>query len=239
MSLFFVACAPSNPPSANEIIEKSIAAYGWNQREFKMIFDFRAYQYELVRQPDFYSYQRTTTKEGVTLRDVMTSEIKLERFKDNLPVSLQDSLVKVYSNSLNSVMYFFQLPRPLKDPAVRSVFLGTTFFSEKPYWTLKVRFNEVGGGEDFQDEYRYWIDPESGHIDYLAYNYHTDGGGTRFRKAKNRRKKEGFVFQDYINYKTEKKFTSLDSLPLFFKMGKLIEVSQIENENIQVFLPKQ
>jgi hypothetical protein len=97
----------------------------------------------------------------------------------------------------------------------------------------------VGGGEDFQDEYRYWIDPESGHIDYLAYNYRTDGGGTRFRKAKNRRKKEGFVFQDYTNFKPEKKFTPLDSLPFLFEMGKLIEVSQIENENIQVFLPKQ
>ena len=53
------------------------------------------------------------------------------------------------------------------------------------------------------------------------------------------RKKEGFVFQDYINFKPEKKITPLDSLPLLFEMGNLIEVSQIENENIQVFLPKQ
>ena len=74
----------------------------------------------------------------------------------------------------------------------------------------------MGGGEDFQDEYRYWIDPESGHIDYLAYNYHTDGGGTRFRKAKNRRKKEGFVFQDYINFKPEKKNYSLGFATLTF-----------------------
>jgi len=237
--VFLAACTPSQSPTANQVIEKSIAAHGWNKQEFKLVFDFRAYQYELVRKPGFYSYQRTTTKEGVSFRDVMTSETKLERFKDSLPVPLQDSLVNVYSNSLNSVMYFFQLPKPLKDAAVIPEFLGTTILLKKPYWTLKVRFNEAGGGEDFQDEYRYWIDPESGQIDYLAYNYHTDGGGTRFRRAKNRKKQQGFVFQDYTNFKPQKKFTPLDSLPFLFEMGKLIEVSQIENKNIKVYLPKQ
>ncbi|MDA9038383.1 deoxyribose-phosphate aldolase, partial [Flavobacteriaceae bacterium] len=123
------------------------------------------------------------------------------------------------------------------DPAVISEFIGTTTIYEKSYWTLKVRFSEDGGGEDFQDEYRYWIDPDTGYIHYLAYNYLTDGGGVRFRRAKNIRKEKGFVFQNYTNYKPHKKYTALDSLPLLFEMGKLIEISQIENKNIQVLLP--
>ena len=234
---YLMACAPSNEPTAAQIIQKSITAYGWDQQEFKTVFDFRDYQYELIRKPGFYSYQRTTTKKGITIQDVMTSQKKLQRFQDGSPIELKDSLIHVYSNSLNSVMYFFQLPKPLKDPAVISEFIGTTTIYEKSYWTLKVRFSEDGGGEDFQDEYRYWIDPDTGYIHYLAYNYLTDGGGVRFRRAKNIRKEKGFVFQNYTNYKPHKTYTALDSLPLLFEMGKLIEISQIENKNIQVLLP--
>ena len=89
LSVFLAACTPSQSPTANQVIEKSIAAHGWNKQEFKLVFDFRAYQYELVRKHGFYSYQRTTTKEGVSFRDVLTSETKLERFEGISPVTTQ------------------------------------------------------------------------------------------------------------------------------------------------------
>jgi hypothetical protein len=60
----------------------------------------------------------------------------------------------------------------------------------------------------------------------------TDGGGTRFRKAINKRKIKGFLFQDYINYKSREKFANLDSLPVLFQQGELNELSLIENKNI-------
>ena len=68
----------------------------------------------------------------------------------------------------------------------------------------------------------------------MAYNYLTDGGGTRFRKAKNIRENNGFIFQDYTNLRPVKKITSLDSLPILYEKGKLILVSEIENKNIKV-----
>ena len=71
-------------------------------------------------------------------------------------------------------------------------------------------------------------------LDYLAYNYLTDGGGTRFRKAKNLRKIKGFLFQDYINYKPQVKISSLDSLPHLFEKDSLEILSIIENKNIKV-----
>ena len=43
---YLMACAPSNEPTAAQIIQKSITAYGWDQQEFKTVFDFRDYQYE-------------------------------------------------------------------------------------------------------------------------------------------------------------------------------------------------
>ena len=131
-------------------------------------------------------------------------------------------------------MYFFQLPRPLKDPAVVSDFLGEKIILDKAYWTVRIKFKEKDGGKDFQDEYRYWVNKVNGQIDYLAYNFLTDGGGTRFRKAKNVIEKDGFVFQDYTNFKPKKKFISLDSLPLLYEQDKLIVVSEIENLNIKV-----
>ena len=48
----------------SHIINKSIEAHGWDQDDFSIVFDFRDYQYELKRKNKFYSFQRTTKKEG-------------------------------------------------------------------------------------------------------------------------------------------------------------------------------
>ena len=189
----------------------------------------------MIKKPSFYSYQRTKSIEGICIIDVMTSKNRLRRYKNDRPVKLNDSIIELYSNSLNSVMYFFQLPNPLKDDAVISEVLGTTKIFGKKYWSVKVLFNQSGGGKDFKDEYRYWIDQESHLIAFLAYNYLTDGGGTRFRIATNYRKHGGILFQDYINYKPKLRFISLDSLPILLEKGNLIEISKIKNKNIMVF----
>ena len=233
MYIFLLSCS-SEYSKEKQIIEKSMQVYGWNQKEFSIVFDFRDYKYKLTRKPNFFSYQRSILREGVLIKDVMTSNTKLKRYLDEIPLKLSDSLKDIYSNSLNSVMYFFQLPRPLNDPAVIANYKGEKTISNKVYWALEVKFQEKDGGKDFQDEFRYWIDPKSGHIDYLAYSYLTEGGGTRFREAKNVRENNGFIFQDYTNFRPVKKFTSLDSLPILYERGKLILVSEIENKNIKV-----
>jgi len=164
----------------------------------------------------------------------MTSNDPLKRYLDDVSTQLSDSIQRVYSNSLNAVMYFFQLPKPLQDAAVIKEINGSIIVNDKSYWSIKVTFQKDGGGEDFQDEYRYWINQETYEVDFLAYNYQTDGGGTRFRKAINRREIDGFLFQDYENYKPSKKFEPLDSLPVLFEQGYLKQVSLIRNKNIRV-----
>ena len=232
--LILVSCSNSSDISTSHIINKSIEAHGWDQDDFSIVFDFRDYQYELKRKNKFYSFQRTTKKEGNVVKDLMSSNKKLMRFINNKSVELSDSMTNVFSNSLNSVMYFFQLPRPLKDQAVITKYLGLAKIFNEKYWTIKVTFKENGGGKDYQDEFRYWININNGQIDYLAYNYITEGGGTRFRQAVNKQSKKGFIFQDYINFKPKVKFISLDSLPIFFEAGNLIKVSNIKNKNIRV-----
>ena len=232
--LILVSCSNSSHISTSQIINKSIKAHGWDQDDFSIVFDFRDYQYELKRKNKFYSFQRTTKKEGNVVKDLMSSKKKLKRFINDKSVELSDSMTNVFSNSLNSVMYFFQLPRPLKDQAVITKYLGLAKIFNEKYWTIKVTFKENGGGKDFQDEFRYWININNGQIDYLAYNYLTEGGGTRFRQAVNKQLNQGFIFQDYINFKPNVKFVSLDSLPILFEAGNLIKVSNIKNKNIRV-----
>ena len=85
-----------------------------------------------------------------------------------------------------------------------------------------------------QDVYYYWIHQESYLIDYLAYSFQNDGGGTRFRKAVNRRNIDGVIFQDYENYRPVEKFVPLESLPDLFIQNQLILVSHILKENISM-----
>ena len=231
---YLIACSQSNTITSDQIIEQSISACGWNQKEFSISFDFRDYTYKLIRKPFFYSYQRSKLIEGTPFLDIMTSKDQLKRYKNNRLLKLNDSITNLYSNSLNSVMYFFQLPLILRDDAVISELLGTTIILGKTYWTIKINFNQVSGGEDFQDEYRYWIDQENNQITFFAYNYLTDGGGVRFREARNIRNINGFLFQDYVNYKSKDKITPLDSLPILFEKKKLEIVSVIENKKIKV-----
>lgn len=232
--LFFLSCQSPKSENAQEIIQKALHQSGFDKSSFSVDFDFRNYHYTFIRKPSFYSFSRSTIQKDVEVKDVMTSSKPLQRFIDGKMILLSDSLQRVYSNSLNSVMYFFQLPKPLQDTAAINELVGAVVIHGDTYWTLKVTFKEEGGGEDFQDEYRYWINQKNHEIDYLAYNYLTDGGGTRFRRAVNKRKIEGIFFQDYVNYKPFQKFEQLDSLPSLFEQEELQQVSLIENKNIRV-----
>ncbi|MGA0444143.1 MAG: DUF6503 family protein [Flavobacteriaceae bacterium] len=229
-----IGCNLNETPTSKELIQRVIEVSGWDHPALEMEFDFRDYHYFLKRQSNGYVYKRMIQKEGVLQVDEMSNLYPLQRTLAGTPIKLSDSLQQLYTNSLNSVLYFFQLPLPLSDEAVISELVGEELIEGSSYWNVKVSFQEYGGGEDFQDEYRYWIHKETLTIDYLAYNYQTSGGGTRFRKTIHPRNIEGFRFQNYINFKPITKFPSLDSLPRWFEEGKLEEVSRIENLNIKV-----
>ena len=232
--LILLACKDVNDITAEEIINKSIEISGFNKNEINISFDFRAYHYEFFRKDFYFTYARTTIKDGKKIRDEMSPSKGLQRFIDSEPESLTDSLAMVYSNSLNSVMYFLQLPKPLLDDAVHSELLGEIKIEEATYWTIKVYFSEEGGGQDYQDEYRYWINQDTYEIDYLAYNYNAEGGGIRFRKAINKKRVKGILFQDYQNFRPSNKFEPLDNLPQIYEEGLLSQISLIENKNITV-----
>ena len=232
--LLSFACQSPKEKKVEEIINTAVVNSGFDSAIFSVNFDFRDHHYSLKQKPSFYFFSRSIIQKEVEVKDLMTSNQPLKRYLDGVPIKISDSIRGVYSNSLNSVMYFFQLPKPLQDPSVIKVLMSSIEINGYSYWTIKVTFKEEGGGEDYQDEYRYWINQNNYEIDFLAYNYQSDGGGTRFRRAINKRKINGMFFQDYENYKPFQIFEQLDNLPKLFEQGNLELISLIENKNIIV-----
>ncbi len=96
-------------------------------------------------------------------------------------------------------IYLGLLPFRLRDPAVTARYLGEETLDGEPYHRVEVTFEQEGGGRDWQDRYLYWFHTEGGTLDYFAYRYTMGEGGTRFRRAVNRRTVDGILVQDYEN----------------------------------------
>lgn len=225
-------CAQKKILLTQEIVDKSIEAHGHKKfEELHLEFTFREYQYIIHRDAIQTIYSRQTIIDSQTIRDVYPTNDKLVRYVNGQAIELSDSIVDLYQNSLNSVMYFMELPHKLNDPTVIKDYKGEKWIDGKNYHSILVTFDANDAHEDI---YYYWINKETYLIDYFAYSFQNDGGGTRFRKAINRRKINSILFQDYENYRPEEKFVPLESLPKLLDENKLILVSEIVKENISV-----
>jgi hypothetical protein len=170
---------------------------------------------------------------GNVISDILNNETFTRTINGEVQ-NLPDSIANKYSNSVNSVAYFFMLPDGLNDPAVNKELTGTVKIKGQSYHQLKVWFDEQGGGKDHQDIFMFWINEKTNLIDYLAYSYETSGGGVRFREVIERHLVGEFTFQDYNNYGFEDAEYPLSDLPLALEDGSLPLLSEIRNENIQL-----
>jgi hypothetical protein len=230
--------AAAAAPGAQEIVDAAIARHGGERYADSQIeFRFRERDYRAWRQGWRWHYTRSyTDTAGHHLRDLLSSG-GLIREIDGQPVSLSAKDSSAYANSVNSVLYFALLPYFLNDEAVIKEYDRAVEIKGQPYHRLRVSFREEGGGKDYDDEYLYWFHRDSLTLDYLAYSYHTDGGGQRFREAFNPRTVNGIRFADYRNYKPQAKGARLEQLDSLFQQGELEQLSLIENENIRVQHP--
>ncbi|MEM9686700.1 MAG: DUF6503 family protein, partial [Bacteroidota bacterium] len=71
-------------------------------------------------------------------------------------------------------------------------------------------------------------------MDYLAYEFHVNGGGLRFREAYNIRTVNGIRFVDYNNFKPKTKNTNIYDLDNSFENGELELLSEIILEDVEV-----
>jgi len=219
--------------NAQQIVDKAIAVAGGELYDTSDIsFTFRDRTYEVSHSSKKRILKRILITDTSKVVDIKTGN-KFQRFINDTLVDLHDSLANKYGNSVNSVHYFASLPYGLNDPAVKKELLGEVSLKGSDYYKLKVTFSQEGGGDDYDDIYVYWINKATWKADYLAYEFHVDGGGMRFREAYNERYLKGLRFVDYKNYKPKDKgsIIMIDSL---YNANGLELLSEIKLENIVV-----
>jgi hypothetical protein len=223
--------------SADQIVNKAIAEQCQGNCDHATVeFTFRDRAYLSMRNDGAFQFTRTTQDSVGVIQDKLSNE-GFERMINDNAVVVPDSMAARYGESVNSVIYFAQLPYGLNAPAVEKKLLGETTIKEQPYYEVQVTFKEEGGGTDHDDVFVYWIHKEQMTVDYLAYSYQVNGGGIRFREAYNERRENGIRFVDYNNYKPESLDIPVADLDVLFTQGKLKLLSKIETENVAVTLP--
>ncbi|MEQ6118899.1 DUF6503 family protein [Reichenbachiella sp. MALMAid0571] len=231
--VFLVGCSTDKDPQ--EIIDKAIEVHGGKNFEKAIVsFKFRDKQYSTENYNGESTYTREFDDQSYHIKDILYNSTELTRFINDSIVDLPEEWEQKYIESVNSVLYFFQLPYGLNAPAVRKEYLGECYIFKKPYHKIKVTFAREGGGVDYEDEFIYWIHRDDFTMDFLAYSYSTDGGGTRFRQAINRRKNSGILIQDYVNMKAKSHTLPLEKHDEYFEKGQLEELSRIINEDVKV-----
>ncbi len=231
--VFAISCKPSiTKLTAQEIIDKTILYAGADLvANSEIEFSFRNNQYKAIRKNGKFELSRQIDM----ITDVLSND-GFERLVNGNITTIDAKMIQKYSNSINSVHYFSVLPFGLNDKAVHEKLLPSSTIHEKEYYKIEITFSEDGGGEDFEDVFIYWIGKEDFFIDYLAYAYHTNGGGKRFRVLKEQCFKNGIRFVDYHNYKPLDKEIMLVDLDNAFENNQLEKVSEIVLEDIKVQL---
>jgi len=236
MLVFVISCKqePKKELTVQQIVDNSITDSGGKRfDDHKVTFDFRDKGYVSENMDGQRVYKRISDLDSTTIIDVKRGD-DFERYMNDSLVMVHDTMAVKYANSINSVHYFVRLPYGLNDAAVNKELLGKETIKNKEYYKVKVTFDQQGGGEDFEDTYLYWFDKESFKPDYLAYDFHVNGGGQRFRKAYNERYINGIRFVDYENYKPKKEGASILDIGKLYNEGELELLSKIELKNIVV-----
>ena len=235
--LILISCKPAEANlTAQQIIDKTIVFSGVDKVvNSEITFKFRDIQYAAIRKNESFKLQRYFIKDSIAIVDGLTNN-GYERLENTKRVEVADSMISRYSNSINSVHYFSVLPYGLNDKAVQKKILESSIIKGKEYYKIEISFSENGGGEDFEDVFIYWIGKENFLIDYLAYSYHTNGGGIRFRVLKEQCVKGGIRFVDYYNYKPIDTEISLLDTDKAFENNELKKVSEIILKDITVKL---
>lgn len=222
------------PPDVQALIDSSIQVAGgeyYQNSDVRFLFRDKAYEAQLRGNKK--TLKRVTFKPDSLIEDIKTGKT-FSRLVNGEAVVLPDSLAGNYANSVNSVHYFAYLPYGLNDPAVKKRLLGRSQIDGEDYYEIEVTFTEEGGGSDYEDVYVYWINTATMKPDYLAYEFHTDDGGFRFREAYNERYIGGLRFVDYKNYEPATRQVIVSDLDSLFVRGELKLLSEIKLDSITV-----
>ena len=235
VTVTLLACNGSvKSPDVQALVDEAIEVSGGASYDsVRISFTFRDKVYTGENTARGKRLSRFFLEDSLEILDMLEGD-SFQRQINGKAISLPDTTATKYANSVNSVHYFVRLPYGLNDPAVQKRYLGSVEIGGTAYHKIEITFQEQGGGEDFEDIYVYWLNKETLKPDYLAYEFHVNGGGMRFRKALNERYVEGIRFVDYENYKPKDAGLNVYELDTQFEKGALELLSRIEIEDVQV-----
>ncbi|MFT5358321.1 MAG: hypothetical protein ACI9KE_005559 [Polyangiales bacterium] len=232
-----VAQPEEDSPALSPFVASLLEAHGMEGLDDARIdFTFRGSRFSVERGQGSFAYTQTRDDDGGTLVSRLDND-HFTQTRNGEPVRLSARAVTGISNSVNSVVYFAMLPLPLREAAVRIERLEAVNIDGRVHQRMRVTFTEDGGGDDHDDEFFYWFDAETKKLRFMAYRYHTGGGGVRFRVAKNQRDVDGVTFFDYDNYAYADLDVDLADLPSRRSPSEgvaLALLSEIALEDIQV-----
>ena len=220
--------------TAEEVIARARAAQGAGVLDHATLsFVFRGDRFTVERDGGRFAYARETSDStGAVVRDVLTND-GLTRTADGDTVTLSEGDYLIAEEAVNSVVYFFLLPYPLADPAVRPRLVGADTLRGEPYERVEVTFEQEGGGRDYQDVFLYWFHRDRGTMDYFAYSYEDSGGGARFRRAVNPRTVGGVRVVDHLNFAADPA-VPLERLGRMWAGDSLRLLSEIVHEEVEL-----
>jgi hypothetical protein len=226
-------CAPEDPTA--RVIGEAIERHGGEVfRDMDVSFTFRGARFRVVQDGGLFRYERRYVgPRGEVVEESLSNE-GAHRLVDGSPIPLDQADQARVETAVNSVVYFGFLPFRLQDPAVVLRDLGEVTVHDRPYRKVEVTFREEGGGDDWEDRFVYWFHRDDRTLDYLAYRYHRDGGGTRFRRAVNRREVGGLLLQDYENYTGIQEVGDIADYDRLMERGLLRLVSVVGMEDLVV-----
>lgn len=229
----FASC--TSRTEAEKIVDKAIEAHGGDAYyNSKIEFDFRKIHYSILKTPDRFEYIREFSDSIGNVVDVLNNEGFVRTVNGAKIDTLSEEWIGKYSRSVNSVAYFALLPYGLNDPSVFKTLIGETVLNGETYDLIKVTFAEEGGGDDYDDEFLYWIGIDDSIVDFMAYSYHTDGGGVRMREVSAVQEVGGIRFQNYLNLKPADESVAVEKMQELYEAGELELLSEINLENIKV-----
>lgn len=225
---------PAEVGSAAPILARVVEAAGLaDPKALSIRFTFRGTPYRLWLDGRRSIYQRTVVSPVGTRVDRLDGDV-FSATLDGKTLSLSDRDRTGLRNGLNSVAYFALLPRPLQDEAVIATSLGRSTLAGRSWETVEVRFRAEGGGDDHEDVYRYWFDPETHRIGFLAYTFATGEGGVRLRKATHYHEVEGVVLIDWDNHGRAGQGLTIDQAVRDFEANELPLLSTIALEQVAI-----
>lgn len=236
--LFFLGCTPSpDLTDPQYIVDQAMAAHGSALLNKAVIeFDYRGKHFVATRNEGKFSYERLYSDSTGNVREVLNNNEVIKEI-NGARVELTEKKRYSIEETLNSVVYFGFVPFFLNDPAVQKKYLGETSVEDEPYLQVEITFSQENGGPDYEDRFVYWFHKEAFTMDYLAYDFHINDGGTRLRKAFNIRTIQGVRVSDFYNYSSEvlpQPGTPIETYGDVLANGDAKLLSEINLENVTI-----